>query len=64
MQKIYKEISAEKAAKAAAEKAANVTQNNVTNITTNASLSEVLKMLKEGGGDPTPIQAVDEVIDV
>lgn len=63
MQKIYKEISAEKAAKAAAEKAANVTQNNVTNITTNASLSEVLKMMKENGGIP-PVQPVDEVVDV
>jgi hypothetical protein len=63
MQKIYKEISAEKAARAAAEKAAgSVTQNNVTNITTNASLSEVLKMLKEN--PPQAVQPVDEVIDV
>lgn len=66
MQKIYKEISAEKAArKAAEEKAANVT-NNSLNITTNASLADVLKMIKEGG-DPntlmTPVQPA-EVIDV
>lgn len=65
MQKIYKEISAEKAAKAAAEKkAANVT-NNSLNITTNASLADVLKMIKEGGdpstlmGGAQPAEVVD-----
>lgn len=50
MQKIYKEIAAEKEARIAAEKAASTpigTQNNL-NITTQASLSEILKMIKEG----------------
>lgn len=47
MQKIYKEISAEKAAKQeAAAKAQNLTQNNVTNITTHASLADILKAVK------------------
>lgn len=49
MQKIYKEITAEKAAKKAAEEAAKGgTTNNNVNITTNASLAEVMKMMKEG----------------
>lgn len=52
MQKIYKEITAEKAARqAAAEKAQNVTQNNL-NITTNASLSDVLKMIRDAENKP------------
>lgn len=64
MQKIYKEISAEKAAKAEAAKKASVTNN--LNITThNASLADVLKMIREGG-DPNSIGAVQpaEVMDV
>lgn len=57
MQKIYKEISEEKRAKAAAEKKANApTVNNSLNITTNASLADVLKMIKEGV-DPSTIMA-------
>lgn len=63
MQKIYQQIAEENKAKKAAQGPASVTQNNVTNITTNASLSEVLKMMKENGGVP-PIQPVDEVVDV
>lgn len=50
MQKIYKEITAEKEARAeAAKRAQNVTQNNVTNntITTNASLADILKAVKD-----------------
>lgn len=47
MQQIYKQITAEKAAKQAAEKTANITNNNL-NITANASLSDVLQMLKDG----------------
>ena len=63
MQKIYKEITAEKAArKAAEEAAANKGQtNNTVNITTNASLAEVLKMMKEGK-IPLPVNAT-EVVD-
>lgn len=48
MQQIYKEITAEKAArKAAEEKATSITQNNVNITTQNMSLSEALKMIKE-----------------
>jgi hypothetical protein len=75
MQKIYKEITAEKAARKAAEEQAKTVNNNNLNITTNASLAEVLKMMKEGKipmpgpttidaqtGEVTPAAA--EVIDV
>lgn len=50
MQKIYKEITAERAAAKAAAEAAKGggTVNNSVNITTNASLAEVMKMMKEG----------------
>jgi len=64
MQKIYKEITAEKAARKAAEEAAAKnagTTNQTVNITTNASLAEVLKMMKEGK-IPMPVQS-GEVID-
>jgi hypothetical protein len=46
MQKIYKEITAEKAAKLEAAKV--LTQNNTTvNLTTNTSLAEVLRAIKD-----------------
>lgn len=62
MQKIYKDITAEKLARQAAEDASSKTvNNNSVNITTNASLAEVLKMMKEG---KIPMPAVDNVIDV
>ena len=48
MQKIYKEINAEKEAKEAAAKEATVGVQNNLNITTNASLAEILKMMKDG----------------
>lgn len=65
MQKIYKEITAEKAARAAAAKdAGNVTNNNL-NITANASLSDILKALKDAEKNGVPVEAPQgEVIDV
>lgn len=61
MQKIYKEITAEKEARAAAEKKAQVvTQNNVTNITTqNASLSDILKMVKDAESNGSRPEIID-----
>lgn len=65
MQKIYQQIvEDEKAKKKAAAQSGNVTNNSV-NITTSASLSEVLKMMREGKIDPNvTAEPVDEVIDV
>lgn len=65
MQKIYKDITAEKAARqAAAEEAAKgkTVNNNSVNITTNASLAEVLKMVKEGK-IPLPVGVDPGIID-
>lgn len=48
MQKIYKDITAEKAARQAAEKQAqSITQNNLNITTNNLSLSDALKMIEE-----------------
>jgi hypothetical protein len=67
MQKIYQQIVEDEKKKREATAPKTVTQNNITNITTSASLSEVLKAMKEG--QPTPntepvTQPADEVIDV
>lgn len=48
MQKIYQQIVEDEKRKKEAAAPKSITQNNVTNITTSASLSEVLKMMKEG----------------
>lgn len=61
MQKIFKEITAEKIAKQkAAEEAAKTVNNNSVNITTTASLAEVLKMMKEG---KIPMPQMPETVD-
>lgn len=68
MQKIYKEITLEKQ-RAAAAKAQNVTQNNIVMQTTNASLADVLKMMKDGqlpngGGELQSAVIEGDIIDV
>lgn len=64
MQKIYQQIVEDEKKKKEATKPGTITQNNVTNITTSASLSEVLKMMKENPGAAIPVPPVDEVTDV
>lgn len=62
MQKIYKEINAEKIARQEALKKGNVTQNNVNIVqTTHASLADVLKAMKDGTLEE---KLVGEIIDV
>lgn len=66
MQKIYQQIVEDEKRKKEAAAPKSITQNNVTNITTSASLSEVLKMMKDGQPVPgtEPVQPAEEVIDV
>lgn len=67
MQKIYQQIvEEEKARKAAAAPKSSITQNNNVTITTSASLSEVLKMMKDSPSPQTgELKADDDgVIDV
>jgi hypothetical protein len=64
MQKIYKEITADKAAKLeAAEKAQNITQNNINVTTHNLSLSDALKMIK-AESEKADIEDAENVKDV
>ena len=65
MQKIYKEITADKEAKReAAEKAQNITQNNINVTTHNLSLSDALKMIKTESEKAANIVDAENIKDV